>query len=176
MKKLLKFLGIIVAIILVYCAVAILFFDSRYHSEKSIIINAPKEKVWQNVNSMKAINSWSPWMEMDPNMNVEYKGTSGEIGDYFHWKGNEDAGEGEEEITEIVPNEKISTKIHFMAPMNDNATSGIHLKSEGNSTKVTWSMDFELETLMKPMKPYMNMMMNKSFEKGLNTLKTMSEK
>jgi ligand-binding SRPBCC domain-containing protein len=30
----------------------------KYHFEKSIVINAPVEKVWQNVNSMKAVNSW----------------------------------------------------------------------------------------------------------------------
>ena len=153
-----------------------LFFDSKCHNEQSLIINAPKEKVWQNVNSMKAFNTWNPWMKMDPNLIVTYRGNSGEVGDGYHWKGNDDVGEGEQEITAIVPNEKVGTKMHFMKPMDDNATSDLLLASEGSGTKVIWNIDYEIETLFKPMKPLMTWQMNKSFSEGLGKLKELSEK
>jgi len=102
MKKFLKIISVIVAIIIVYCVIAMLFFDSKCHNEQSLVINAPKEKVWQNVNSMKAFNTWNPWMKMDPNLTVTYQGNSGEVGDGYHWKGNDDVGEGEQEITAII--------------------------------------------------------------------------
>lgn len=176
MKKFLKILGIIVAVIIAYCVIAMLFFDSKCHNEKSIVINAPKEKVWQNVNSMKAMNMWNPWMKMDPNLVLTYKGTSGEVGDSYHWKGNDDVGEGEEEITAIIPLEKVSSKMHFIKPMDDNATSDVILATENNGTKVTWTIDYEIDTYFKPMKPCMDWQMNKSFSEGLAKLKELSEK
>ena len=176
MKKFLKIISVIVAIIIAYCLVAILFFDSKCHNEQSIVVNAPKEKVWQNVNSMKAFNMWNPWMKMDPNLTVTYRGNSGEVGDGYYWKGNDQVGEGEQEITSIVPNEKVGTKMHFIQPMDDNATSDLLLASEGSGTKVTWNIDYEIETLFKPMKPLMTWQMNKSFSEGLRKLKELAEK
>lgn len=176
MKKFLKILAVIIAMLLVYCIIAMLFFDSKCHNEQSILINAPKEKVWEKVNSTKAINLWNPWMKYDPNITITYRGTSGEIGDAYHWKGNDDVGEGEQEITAIVPMEKVSTKMHFIKPMEDTATSDVILTTENGGTKVTWTIDFEINTYFKPMKPCMNWQMNKSFSEGLEKLKELSEK
>ncbi len=176
MKKFLKILGIILAIFIAYCVIAMLFFDSKCHNEKSVVINAPKEKVWQNVNSMKAFNTWNPWMKYDPNLVVTYNGTSGEIGDSYHWKGNDDVGEGKQEITAIVPMEKISSKMQFIKPMEDTATSDLLLATENGGTKVTWTIDFEIEPYFKPMKPMMDYQMNKAYSEGLAKLKELSEK
>jgi len=176
MKKFLKIIGIILAVFIAYCAIMMLVVDSKCHNEQSITINAPKEKVWQNVNSMKAFNTWNPWMKYDPKLVVTYKGIPGEVGDGYTWNGNDDVGEGEQEITAIVPNEKVATSMHFIKPMDDRATSDLLLATEGAGTKVTWTIDYEIETLFKPMKPMMNYQMNKSFSEGLGKLKTLSEK
>lgn len=176
MKKFLKIISAVVAVIIAYCLIAIIFFDSQCHNEQSVVINAPKEKVWQYTNSMKAFNTWNPWMEMDPNLTVTYKGTPGEVGDGYHYKGNDKVGEGEQEITAIVPFEKVATKMHFIQPMDDTANSDVLLASEGFKTKVTWTIDYEINTLFKPMKPLMTSQMNKSFSEGLAKLKALSEK
>jgi len=176
MKKFLKIVGVILAIFIAYCVIAMLVVDNKAHNEQSIVINAPKENVWQNVNSMKAFNTWNPWMKMDPKLVVTYKGASGEVGDGYHWKGNDDVGEGEQEITAIVPNDKVATKMHFTEPMNDTATSDLLLATEGAGTKVTWTIDYEIETVFKPMKPMMTWQMNKSFSEGLGKLKELAEK
>jgi carbon monoxide dehydrogenase subunit G len=176
MKKILKIIGVILGLFIAYCAIAMLFFDSKCHNEQSLVINAPKEKVWQNANSMKAFNTWNPWMKYDPNVIITYKGTSGEVGDGYHWKGNDKIGEGEQEISAIVPFEKVATNMHFIKPMDDTATSDLLLKPEGSGTKVTWTIDYEIETFYKPMKPLMTQQMNKSFSEGLEKLKALSEK
>lgn len=176
MKTFFKIIGGIVLLLVVYSVIAILFFDTHYHAEKTVVINAPHDKVWQQVNSMKTINDWNPWKKMDKNLKENYKGNSGEVGDYYHWNGNDDVGEGEQEITAVVPMEKVSSKMHFIRPFEDDATSDIVLKPENNTTKVTWGIDFELETMMKPMKPMMDYQMNKSIDEGLANLKTLTEK
>ncbi|MBW7676046.1 SRPBCC family protein [Chryseobacterium sp. LJ756] len=154
-----------------------LAFGKIYHYEKSMVINAPKEKVWQQISSMKAFNQWNPWMKLDKNMKITYTGNSGEVGDKYCWDSkNDDAGAGCQEIKELVLNEKQKTEMIFTRPFAGQATSEIVLTSEGNSTKVTWTMDTEQETWMKIMRPMMDYQMGKSYEEGLSNLKTLVEK
>jgi carbon monoxide dehydrogenase subunit G len=176
MKTILKAIGVIILLIVSYALVALLAFDKNYHYEKTITINAPIEKVWQHTNSMKGFNEWNPWMRLDKNSVITYKGISGEVGDFYSWKGNDEVGQGEQQITAIIPNEKMSTKIHFIKPFESNANSNVVLSGDGNNTKVTWDINFELSTFMKIMRPMMNYQMGKSYEEGLQNLKQISEK
>ena len=64
----------------------------------------------------------------------------------------------------------------FIKPMEDEATSDLFLAPEGNGTKVTWTIDYEVETLFKPMVPLMDYQMNKSYTEGLANLKALAEK
>ena len=172
MKKFLKILLAIVAILII----VMFLMGKAYHFEKSIVINAPVEKVYAQINSTKAINQWNPWMKLDPNLKVTYSGNPGQIGDKYCWEGNEEVGSGCQEITALVPNQKQSTKMIFYKPFESDATSNIILTPEGNSTKVTWDMDCELDYPMNLMKLFMDGQMDKSYGDGLNALKAISEK
>jgi carbon monoxide dehydrogenase subunit G len=50
------------------------------------------------------------------------------------------------------------------------------LTPDGNGTNVTWAIDYELTTMMKIMKPMMDMNMKKMFDQGLGNLKKIAEK
>jgi len=177
MKTILKILGIIILVIVVYVIIAMLAFGKNYHYEKSIVINAPKEKVWQKVSSMKAFNEWNPWMKLDPTMKIIYSGNSGEVGDKYCWDSkNDDAGAGCQEIKELVVNEKQKTEMTFIKPFDGQATSDIILTTEGNATKVTWTMDTEQDPMIKIMRPIMDYQMGKSYGEGLDNLKKLLEK
>ncbi|WP_228444842.1 SRPBCC family protein [Chryseobacterium echinoideorum] len=177
MKTILKFIGIIILLLIVYAIIAMLAFGKIYHYEKSTTINAPKEKVWQQISSMRAFNHWNPWMKLDPNMKIVYSGNEGQIGDRYCWDSkNDDAGAGCQEIKELVENQKQKTEMIFQRPFAGQATSEIMLSSEGNGTKVTWTMDTEQETWMKIMRPMMDYQMGKSYGEGLQKLKQVSEK
>ena len=172
MKKLLKILLAIVAVIVI----AMFIMGKSYHFETSIVVNAPAEKVYSHMNSMKSFNEWNPWMKLDPNLKLEYSGTSGAVGDQYCWDGNDEAGKGCHQITALVPNQKQSTKMIFYKPFESDATSDLILSPEGNNTKVTWTMDCELDYPMNLMKPFMDSEMEKSYGGGLKTLKAISEK
>lgn len=60
MRTILKIIGGIILLIVVYAIVAVLAFGKNYHYEKSMVMNAPKEKVWQQIASMKSFNQWNP--------------------------------------------------------------------------------------------------------------------
>lgn len=177
MKTILKILGVIVLLLIVYTVIALLTFGNSYHYEKSVVMNAPREKVWQQINSMKAFNQWNPWMKLDPNMRIVYSGSEGQIGDKYCWDSkNDDAGAGCQEIRDLVENQKQKTEMIFQRPFAGQATSEIILSSEGNGTKVTWTMDTQQEAWMKIMRPMMDYQMGKSYEEGLNNLRNLVEK
>jgi len=177
MKTILKIIGVIVLLIIGYAVIAMLAFGKNYHYEKSMVINAPKEKVWQQISSMKAFNQWNPWMKLDKTMKITYTGNSGEVGDKYCWDSkNDDAGAGCQEIKELVLNEKQKTEMIFVKPFEGQATSEIVLSPEGNATKVVWTMDTEQDPMMKIMRPMMDYQMGKSYEEGLNNLKALVEK
>lgn len=173
MKKLLYVLLALIAIVVI----AMFAVAEKYHFEKSIVINAPAEKVYQNISSTKAFNQWNPWMKLDPAMKVEYSGTQGQIGDRYCWNSQkDDAGAGCQEIVELVPNQKQKTKMEFKRPFEDTSYSEVILTPEGNQTKVTWTLDSELERPMNLMSLFMNSAMDKSYGEGLAKLKEISEK
>ena len=172
MKKLLYILLAIIALVVV----AMFAMGKEYHFEKSIVINAPIEKVYSHMNSSKAFNDWNPWMDLDKNIKVTYSGTLGQVGDQYCWEGNKDVGKGCHEITGLEVNKKVSTKMMFKEPFESDATSDLVLTSEGNGTKVTWSMDCELDYPMNLMKLMMDSGMDDSYGKGLTKLKEICEK
>ena len=177
MKTFLKILGIILLLTAIYAVIAIIAFGGNYHYEKSMVIKAPKEKVWNEISSMRSFNQWNPWMKLDPGMKITYSGTSGEIGDKYCWDSkNNDAGAGCQEIKELVANQKQKTEMIFERPFDGQAISEIILSPEGDDTKITWTMDTEQDAMMKIMRPIMDYQMGKSYEEGLNNLKKLVEK
>lgn len=173
MKKLLYiFLGLVAVVLITVFAIS-----EKYHFEKSIVINAPAEKVYPHISSTKAFNEWNPWLKIDPAMKVEYSGTPGNIGDRYCWDSkNDDAGAGCQDILELVPNQKQKTKMEFKRPFEDTSYSEIILTPQGNSTKVTWTLDSELERPKNLFSLFMNGAMDKSYGEGLAKLKEISER
>lgn len=170
MKTFLKILLALVAILLI----TMFALGKDYHFEKSIVINAPAEKIYPHISSMKAFNTWNPWMKLDPNMKSTLSGTSGQIGDKHCWQSKvKEAGSGCQEITALVPNQKQSTKMTFEG--EGEATSNIVLTPQGNATKVTWDMDSEFSYPMNLMKLMMDSWMEKPYSEGLESLKKLSE-
>lgn len=177
MKKILKIIGVLLLLIVLYAVGSILLLGDKYHFEKSMVINAPKEKVWERVSSMKTFNQWNPWLKLDKNMKMEYSGTSGQVGDKYCWDStNDDAGAGCQEIKELIPNQKQKTEMIFKKPFEGQAISDIILTPEGDKTKVTWTMDAEQDAMMKMMRPMMDYQMGKSYGEGLENLKKILEK
>lgn len=174
--KVLKKLLLVVAALLVVVVITMFALGKHYHFETSILVNAPIEKVYQQASSSKNFNQWNPWLDLDPNLQLTYKGNEGEVGDEYCWEGNEDVGQGCHQITALIPNEKVATKMMFKKPFESDATSDVVFSQEGQATKVTWSMDCELDYPMNLMKLFMDSQMEKSYGKGLQKLKQIVEK
>lgn len=173
MKKALYILLALIAVVVI----AIFVVPEKYNFEKSIVINAPAEKIYPHISSTKSFNQWNPWLKFDPAMKIDYSGTQGQIGDRYCWDSKKDeAGAGCQEILELIPNKKQKTKMEFKRPFEDTSYSEVILTPQGNQTKVTWTLDSELERPMNLMRFFMDGQMDKSYGEGLTKLKQISEK
>ncbi|WP_372482944.1 SRPBCC family protein [Elizabethkingia anophelis] len=177
MKKFFKIMLWLFAIVFILLTVTMFVLGKKYHYEKSITINATPDKIWPHINSMKALNEWSPYMSLDPDMKRTYSGTSGEVGDTFMWESNKkEAGTGEQKLIEIVLGQSVKTSLHFIKPNEGLGVANLALNSEGNQTKVTWSLDTEMNYPMNLMKLFMDGFMDDAYGRGLKSLKEISEK
>ncbi len=165
LKKVLLVIGGIIVLLLLISLV----LPSKVHVERSLVINAPASKIFNEVNSLQKWSAWDPWQKMDPAMTNEFSGPESGVGNKNTWK-SEKVGDGSQVITESVPNEKIESELDFG---HSKAKGSFTFVPEGSGTKVVWAMDSE--TGMNPMARYMGLMMDGmvggEFEKGLNNLK-----
>ena len=170
-------LYILLGIIFLILILAILAPKS-YNVYRSIEINKPKGEVFEYVRFLKNNSEWSPWEKKDPDMQKRMSGTDGKVGAVSYWNGNKDVGEGEQEITKILPGERIESELRFFKPWK--STSDCYLTTEDVSrdvTKVTWGFSGTNKFPMSIMMLFMNMdkAVGKDFEAGLLSLKTRLE-
>lgn len=178
MKKFFKFLGVIVLLAVVFVLVAGFFVPEKYHFEKSIVINAPKEEVWKNISLFNNFQKWNPWSIKDPKMQQSISGTDGAPGTTYNWRGNDDVGAGSQTILEVAPFDHLHIDMEFKEPFEKKASLVYSLMQEGKGCKVTWSFDTVFGYPWNAVTNlFMNMdgMMDEDFSTGLANLKKLCE-
>ncbi|KPH14959.1 SRPBCC family protein [Chryseobacterium sp. ERMR1:04] len=176
--KILKGVAIVMASILIFWLIIAAFISGDCNYEKSISINAPVEKVWQNTNTLRGMDEWSPWNDLDPGMKKDWIGTTGQPGEKVCWESKE-AGNGCQEVIKIdAVNKRIDTDIKFLTPYESEAHAYVTVVPEGNGSKATWGFTSKIPYPFTVMKMFMKMeeAIGKDYQKGLSRLKEMSEK
>ena len=172
MNILITILSIVASILALLLVIAI-FTKKEYNTHCEIIIQAPRQKVFDYLKHIKNQDNFNMWVMMDPNMKREFKGTDGTVGFIYGWNGNKKAGEGEQEIKAITEGKNIEMEIRFVRPMAGIAYAKMTAESlSDNQTKVSW-------TTAAPMKYPLNIMLSmivKMLEKDMNTSLTTLKK
>ncbi len=178
--KVLKIIGLSLLAIVVLVLIAGLFVKKEMHAEREVVINKPKGEVFSYVKLLKNQNDYSKWGTMDPAMKKEFKGTDGTIGFVSAWESqNSEVGKGEQTITAIKDGERIDYDIHFIKPMESNATAYMITEPVAeNSTKIKWGFNGKMAYPFNVMRLFMDMdnMIGADFAAGLTNLKTKLEK
>lgn len=120
---------------------------------------------------------WSPWDEMDPNMEKTFSGSDSGVGAKYSWTGNRKVGEGRMEILEASEPSRIHVALDFLKPFKSSNTNTFTLQPKGDSTDVTWSMTGPMTLMTRVMGIFKSMdkMVGPDFEKGLQMLKEVAE-
>jgi hypothetical protein len=163
----------IIAVVLIVAACQ----GNTFHIERSVVIAAPPAEIFPQLNELRKVNAWSPWLAMDPAAKITYDGPAAGVGGTSAWVGNHNIGEGRQTIVESRPNERVLIKLEFLRPMAGLATADFTLHPQGGGTTVTWGMDGSKNFVSKIFCLFMNQdkMIGGQFEKGLATLKTRVE-
>jgi len=170
-------LYIILAIVAIILIIP-LFISKDMNYEKSILINAPINKVWDNVSNLTAMDQWSPWNSKDPDMERSLTGADGEVGAKQSWVSDKkDVGEGSQTIVGVDKPNQLSTKLEFIKPFKSEADAYVKLKESGTGTSATWGFESQMAYPMNIMKLFMNFEknMDKDFGAGLEKLKSICE-
>jgi uncharacterized protein YndB with AHSA1/START domain len=154
-----------------------LFMKRDHYVRREIIINAPRQKVFDYLRLLENQEKFNKWAMADPGRNRELKGTDGTVGFTIAWNGDKTVGEGQKEITNIVEGKRIETQIRFVRPMATTANVVMETESlSDNQTKVYLSNAGTLKYPLNIMIPIAERKFPKDMDISLSTLKDILEK
>ena len=167
----------VLALVLVVVVILASTRPNTFRIERQATINAGAEKPFALIQDFHRWTEWSPWEQLDPNMQRTHSGAPAGQGAIYQWKGSPKAGSGRMEILEATPSSRILIKLDFIAPFEAHNTADFTLTSEGGSTHVLWAMYGPQPFMNKLMSLFMNMdkLVGPDFEKGLAAMKRISE-
>jgi hypothetical protein len=168
---------LVVAGIIALLLIIALFMKREHYVNREIIINAPRQKVFDYLKLLKNQDKFNKHAMAAPDRKREFKGTDGTVGYIYAWSGNKNAGIGEKEIKNIIEGKRIETEIRFVKPMATIAHMIMETESlSDNQTKVYWSNAGTLKYPMSIMVPMVEKSVAKDMDISLSTLKNILEK
>lgn len=176
--KFLKRLLLFIAAIIVIALITALFVKKEYNLTKEIIINKPKQQVFDYVAQLKNQNEYGVWFKMDTAMKQTFTGTDGTIGFINAWE-SKTMGNGQQKITGIINGESIRTEMIIKSVIDFKSDASMNLKSINDSiTNVSWTMGGKTPYPFNIMGLFMSMedAVGKDYTTGLVNLKSILEK
>lgn len=176
LKKILTFIGIFIGLVMI----AAIFVKREYSVEREIVINKPKQQVFEYIKLLKNQDNYSKWAMMDSKMKKEYTGTDGTVGFISAWDSeNKELGRGEQEISKITEGERVDYQLRFFEPMS--STSPAYMTTDSVSatqTKVKWGMSGTMAYPTNVVLMFMDIseILGRDLTTGLTTLKGVLEK
>jgi len=178
MNIVLIILLIIVALVVILM-IAAAFAPDSFTIERDIVINKPKQQVFDFVRLMKNQTRYNKWVMQDPNQRMDYRGTDGTVGCVCAWESeSKQSGKGEQEISNIVDGKNVDYDVRFEKPFRN--TSHMQIATDAvsaNQTKVTWTFGGKLTFGMKMLHMVLNLknVLAKDVQTSLGNLKNVLE-
>lgn len=173
MKIIKIILGILLVLVIGFVILG-LIAPKTYNIKRSILINAERTDIWDNLVKFKNNNKFSPWYELDTAAKYTFGGTDGEVGCTYKWEGNDKVGAGTQTRVSQKEPDEIVNKINFTKPMEDVSTSRFLLSDSAGATMVTWTLEGEqgfFSRAMMFLMGGMDKMIGPDYEKGLKKIK-----
>jgi effector-binding domain-containing protein len=170
----LKTFGIGLGLLLFILFAVMFFLPDRYVVSREIVVDRPMEQIRPELDDFHAWNAhWSPWIRLEPDLEVVYSGKEKGVGAKMEWKGKE-LGEGGMELVYSGADSVVYT-MHFQ-DFNSQSRGRFELIPQGDATKVVWSNYGHVRFFERFFGLLMDGMMGPDFEQGLANLKTYLER
>lgn len=143
---------------------------------RSIDVIAAPSDMRPYARDMKKWEEWSPWSDIDPNVQQTFSDPSAGLAATYAWEGNDEVGKGMMTI-EVDEAGKTVHRIDFEKPFAGVATSTVTWKGTDTQTTVTWTFRQQADFGTKAANLFMDIegMLGKDYDKGLALLKPIVE-
>jgi uncharacterized protein YndB with AHSA1/START domain len=140
--------------------------------ERSAEVAAPPDQVFAALVDFHQWPKWSPWEDIDPDMERTFSGADSGVGAVYAWKGNRKAGEGRMEITGADSPSSLAVDLRFIKPFKSENDVRFAIEPSDDGSRVTWTMVGPKTFGVKVMSIFKSMdkMVGPDFEKGLRQL------
>lgn len=167
--KVLKIVIIILVVIIGIVLIPPLFMPSQLNIERSKVLTAQPEAIWDQVNCLENWEHWDVWHQ-DTNMTGYYEGPACGVGAKNIWTYNNTDDGGSQTIMESREYEYLKTFLDFQKM--GTAESEMFLEKVDGGTKVTWTL---VSDAPYPVMRWINTLMvapgvTKSYDEGLANL------
>jgi uncharacterized protein YndB with AHSA1/START domain len=151
--------------------------DDTYNVRRSVTIDAPPARIYDQIANFRKWPSWSPWEDIDPELKRDYSGAESGTGAVYAWSGNRKAGQGRMEITDGTPPSRVQIDLVFEKPWKARNDTFFTIEPQGAGSLVTWSITGKNTVMTKVMGIFKSMdkFLGPDFEKGLSRLKATAE-
>ncbi|WP_224490848.1 SRPBCC family protein [Robertkochia flava] len=145
--KILKYLLFLFLIAIIGFSVYVTTKPDHYKVERSRLINAPESMVYNYIDDYRKWPEWSPWMEQDPEAQLNFSDPSSGKDAYYSWSG-EALGEGNMKTLYSTP-DSLMQKISFIKPYESEGDVYWILEKKKMGIEVTWGMEGRLSFMEK---------------------------
>ncbi len=151
--------------------------EDTYTIQRSVTIDAPQERIYSEIVDFRNWTKWSPWEDVDPQLQRTYSGAESGTGAVYGWSGNRKAGRGRMEISAATEPTRVQIDLVFEKPWKGRNDTVFAIQSEGSGSRVTWTMTGKKTFMTKAMGLFTSMdaFLGPDFEKGLARLKAVTE-
>jgi effector-binding domain-containing protein len=164
--KAVKIIVIVLVVILAIVLIPPIFMKGDVKIERSLVMKAQPEVIFEQVNCLQNWKSWNPWGEYA--VNERFEGPECGVGAKSMW--DDEGSTSSQTITESAEYEYIKTELLFMG--TETVWTSFKFEPLTEGTKVTW--DFKADARY-PIGRWISTLfivpeVGKSYEKGLATL------
>ena len=173
-------IALIILAVVAAAVIGLLIYASMqpdtFRVERSVVINAPREKIYSIVTDLRRGVEWSPF-EKRLTMKKTFSGPATGPGSALEWDGDKQVGAGKFTIADVTPS-KITLNLDMTRPMKASNTVEYTFEPQGDATRMTWSIHGRTTIMTKVMGLFMSMdkMCGNQFEKGFKDLKIVAER
>lgn len=146
----------------------------RYEVERSTIINAVPERVFDTVADFGTWTTWSPWLCAEPDAQVTVTDDPNSVGSVYAWQGDL-VGVGEIEHQYLEPGSLIEEEIRFFKPFRSKAKVSFEFEPADGGTRITWRMQGSMPWFLFVMTSMMKTLIGMDYDRGLKMLKEFIE-
>jgi len=163
---------VVVGLLALLFAVGFVLPDT-FHVERSVEIQAPPARVHALVGDLRAWETWTPWKDEDPTIEVSFGERTTGVGASQTWTG--ESGDGELTFTACDPDAGVEYAMAFNQGQYP-STGALRYEPLPGGTRVVWTMDGESDGVVgRWFGLFMDGMVGPMFESGLAKLKAAAE-